>query len=144
MALDANDPRPPFRQIAADLRQLIAAGSLQPGNRLPSTRELMDRYEVASQTVQGAIRQLRAEGLVRSIQGRGTFVLDDLDPASIRTEDHGDGPSAEYLILREHLDRISNEVDDIRQQLSDLVARLPDAAAAKPVVKRSGSAPRRR
>ena len=66
MALDANDTRPPFRQIAADLRQLIATGSLQPGGRLPSTRELMDRYEVASQTVQSAIRQLRAEEIGRA------------------------------------------------------------------------------
>lgn len=62
-------------EIAADLRALIEAGDLPPGEKLPSVSRLMEQYDVFSQTVQNAVAMLRAEGLVESKQGRGMFVL---------------------------------------------------------------------
>ncbi|MCP4968669.1 MAG: winged helix-turn-helix transcriptional regulator, partial [bacterium] len=79
MAISPDDTRPPFRQIADDLRELIANGVIPPGTRLPSTRELMDRYDVANATAQSAIRVLRDENLVETVPARGTFVHTDLD-----------------------------------------------------------------
>lgn len=73
-ALDKADDRPPYRQIAAALREAIKLGRLVPGDRLPSESELVDRYGVARMTARQAIQELRTEGLVVSEHGRGVFV----------------------------------------------------------------------
>jgi GntR family transcriptional regulator len=65
---------PAYRQIADALRAQIRDGTYPPGTRLPVERELQDTYGVSPQTVRNAIAQLRAEGLVTSLQGRGVFV----------------------------------------------------------------------
>ncbi|MFC0439183.1 GntR family transcriptional regulator [Kutzneria buriramensis] len=65
---------PPYRRIAADLRQAVERGEYRPGQQLPSGSALMKRYGVARQTVQNAFDALRAEGLVTTQPGAGVFV----------------------------------------------------------------------
>ncbi|WP_207921564.1 GntR family transcriptional regulator [Micromonospora sp. KC721] len=72
--VNPNDPRPPYVQIADDLRRAVQNGEYEPGAKLPSGRELAKQYGVALMTVTGAIGLLRDEGLVESWQGRGVFV----------------------------------------------------------------------
>jgi len=79
--VDRRSGVPAFRQVAADLRQKIAAGNYAPGEQLPSERELVDTYGVSRPTVRDAVNVLRAEGLVTSEHGRGVFVR---PPASIQ------------------------------------------------------------
>lgn len=74
MAIDRNDPRSPSRQIADDLRAAIRAGEISPGGRLPSERQLVERYDIAPQTARQAVAALKTEGLVDSRAGRGVFV----------------------------------------------------------------------
>lgn len=67
-------------QIAAQLRDKIMSGELQPGARVPSERSLADQYGVAVNTAKAALARLKAEGLAFSggTQGiRGTFVADN-------------------------------------------------------------------
>jgi DNA-binding transcriptional regulator YhcF (GntR family) len=73
-ALDPDDPRPPYVQVAGALRAAILTKTVQPGEQLPSGSQLAKRYGVARMTVQQAIRLLRDEGLVVSRQGSGVFV----------------------------------------------------------------------
>ena len=54
------------------LEALVAAS--EPGQRLPSERELAARYEVARMTVRGALDRLVLQGLVHRVHGHGTFV----------------------------------------------------------------------
>lgn len=69
-------PRPSrSQQLAADLLDLIQEGVVRPGTRLPTEAELCERFGVSRTVVREAIAQLRADGIVRSSQGRGTFVL---------------------------------------------------------------------
>ncbi|MER6249955.1 winged helix-turn-helix domain-containing protein [Streptomyces sp. NPDC001584] len=82
MTLDfEKDDRPPYIQAAELLRQDIRSGRLEPGDRLPSARTLQDRYGVASSTIQNALRLLKNEGLIYSVQGRGSFVRNSPAPA---------------------------------------------------------------
>ncbi|NEE02066.1 GntR family transcriptional regulator [Phytoactinopolyspora halotolerans] len=74
--ITTDDPRPPYVQIADDIRAQIDAGALKAGEKLPSGRELSTRYGVASMTVQRAMQLLRSEGRVVSWQGRGNFIAD--------------------------------------------------------------------
>ncbi|WP_405016957.1 GntR family transcriptional regulator [Kitasatospora sp. NBC_00070] len=68
------DPRPPYLQAADVLRAEILEERIRPGEKLPSTRTLQERYGIASSTVQNALRVLKDEGLVYSVQGRGSYV----------------------------------------------------------------------
>ena len=61
-------------RIAADMRQRIDSGDLAPGEKLPSERELAERYGVVRNTVRHAVRLLAEGGLVVSEHGRGVFV----------------------------------------------------------------------
>ncbi|PXY34659.1 GntR family transcriptional regulator [Prauserella coralliicola] len=72
--IDRGDPRPPYQQIAAMLRQAIQSGDLEPGAKLPSEAALMEHFHVARMTARQAIQELRGEGLVIPEHGRGVFV----------------------------------------------------------------------
>ena len=65
---------PPYRRIAADLRQKIAA--MQPGEQIPSTTEITEIYHVSRNTALRAIKLLRDEGLITVEQGWGSFVAE--------------------------------------------------------------------
>jgi len=62
------------RQVAAALREAIDSGEFQPGDRLPSEREIATTHQVARNTAREAIRQLSEAGLVTAQHGRGVFV----------------------------------------------------------------------
>lgn len=72
--VDRHDDRPPYRQIAAMLREAINSHRLEPGAKLPSEAELIEHYGVARMTVRQAMQELRGEGLVVAEHGRGVFV----------------------------------------------------------------------
>ncbi len=63
-----------YERLADELRQGIVSGKYKPGDRLPSTLELMERTGVANLTVRGAYRALIEEGLVESVSKRGFYV----------------------------------------------------------------------
>ena len=63
-----------YERLADELRQAIVSGQYQPGDRLPSTLDLMERTGVANLTVRGAYRVLVEEGLVESVTKRGFYV----------------------------------------------------------------------
>jgi DNA-binding FadR family transcriptional regulator len=60
--------------VIRDLATRIGRAELQPGDRLPTERELMSAYGVSRTVVREAISSLRADGLVVTQQGRGAFV----------------------------------------------------------------------
>lgn len=74
MSIDPTDPLSPSKQIATALRAEIESGALAPGSKLPSERELGERYNVALQTAREAMKLLKNEGLVIGQAGRGVFV----------------------------------------------------------------------
>src|SRR5207237_5096824 len=67
--------RPPaYRSIADELPSRSAGGSLRPGDKVPSERELAQRYGTAHMTVRQAVGLLKEEGLVTTRRGVGSFV----------------------------------------------------------------------
>jgi len=61
-------------RIYGELKDAILDGRLRPGERLPPTRELAQRLEVARNTVAAAYERLTAEGFLTARVGAGTFV----------------------------------------------------------------------
>ncbi|MEU1372671.1 GntR family transcriptional regulator [Streptomyces triculaminicus] len=70
------DSRPVYLRIADDLRQRIDEGGLAVGDRIPSRSELKRAYEASDQTVDRAVRVLKAAGYAQGQFGRGVFVTD--------------------------------------------------------------------
>lgn len=125
MVISPDDHRPPYQQIADDLRELIATGELAAGSRLPSTRELMDRYDVANNTAQSAVRVLRDQGLVETVPARGTFVVADPDLDAAQVDDGGG--TALYQSVMDRLDGIDEALHAIRGRLADVEERQHQA-----------------
>ena len=66
--------RPLYRQLMDRLRDDIAGGVYPPHSRIPSEAELGQNYQVSRVTVRKALAELTREGLLRRMQGKGTFV----------------------------------------------------------------------
>jgi DNA-binding GntR family transcriptional regulator len=67
---------PVYRQLADDLRERIMSGEFPPRTPLPSAKTLAQEHGIAIGTVTRAVDVLRQEGLVRTIPGRGVWVVD--------------------------------------------------------------------
>lgn len=72
--LDGVAPRGTYRQIADEIRQLIASGDLQPGATVPSELTLSEQHDVARGTVRAALALLVDEGLIEVVPGHGRRV----------------------------------------------------------------------
>jgi GntR family transcriptional repressor for pyruvate dehydrogenase complex len=70
-----------YEQVASALRKQIVAGELKVGQRLPTEREIAERYCVSRNVVREAIRALTNDGLVIVRQGSGTYVADGTSKA---------------------------------------------------------------
>jgi GntR family transcriptional regulator len=74
LTLDPDDPTPPYEQLRRQLADLITAGRLGPGDRLPPLRQLAGDLGVAVGTVARTYRELEQEGRLISRRGGGTRV----------------------------------------------------------------------
>lgn len=74
MSLQPESAIPLYIQIKQLLKGQIEAGMFAVGARLPSERELADRYHVSRMTARQALRLLAQEGLTHTRVGKGTFV----------------------------------------------------------------------
>jgi len=61
--------------LAAHFERLIATSELTPGSRLPSERELAEKFDVSRSTLREAMHELEAKRLIERRPGRGTTVL---------------------------------------------------------------------
>lgn len=132
-----DDSRPPYVQAAEVLRREISSGRLKPGDKLPSSRTLQDRYGIASSTVQNALRLLKSEGLVYSVQGRGSFVrnsaaapADAISGEQDRGEQRavtGDTPDLSAESLAEDMKAMKADI----KRLENTVSRLLEIVQAQ-------------
>lgn len=84
MDFGSEDPyKPKYVQLFEKLRKDIIDGRIKRGEMLPSEHELMRVYQVSSTTVRKSIDLLRNRGLIKRIQGLGTFVSDRPVPRSL-------------------------------------------------------------
>ena len=65
---------PAYEQVKAWIKQHIGSGQWKPGDPVPSEAALMQQFGISRMTVNRALRELAAEGLVTRIQGSGTRV----------------------------------------------------------------------
>jgi GntR family transcriptional regulator len=72
--VDPADARPIYRQIADEIKALIARGALREGEALPSVRQVAADLGVNLNTIATAYRELQEEGLITVRHGSGAVV----------------------------------------------------------------------
>ncbi|WP_326808710.1 MULTISPECIES: GntR family transcriptional regulator [unclassified Streptomyces] len=70
-----------YLQIVQQTKQALRLGMLEPGDKLPAAREVVEALAVNPNTVLKAYRELEREGLVEARRGLGTFVRRSLGTA---------------------------------------------------------------
>jgi GntR family transcriptional regulator len=78
--LSPRDGLPIYRQIVNQVKYLVAAGRLAPGEELPPIRTLAEQLVVNPNTVARAYLELEQAGLVTKRHGSGTYVSDNGSP----------------------------------------------------------------
>jgi GntR family transcriptional regulator len=72
--LDQHSGVPVYRQIIDQVMGRIAAGALQPGEQLPTVRQVAVDLAINPNTVQRAYREMEIRGVLDTQQGTGTFI----------------------------------------------------------------------
>ena len=85
MSLQRLAPTPLYIQLKNTLIDEINAGQYLPDQRLPSERELCQRFEVSRMTVRQALSELLREGLIYARVGKGTFITTPKIEQQLRT-----------------------------------------------------------
>ena len=80
--IDPDSPIPRYYQVYTSLRSRIRGHEFQPGDALPSERQLVEDFGVSRITVVKALDILDQEGLIERQHGRGNFVTQPTDQQS--------------------------------------------------------------
>ena len=88
ITLSPSSPDPLYKQVTDQIRDAIATGDLEVGDKLPSIRELGKELNVSLITIKRAYQDLEAQGYIITRHGLGCFVdrvdLDDLRTKKLR------------------------------------------------------------
>lgn len=96
---------PIYRQLVEQVRRLVAAGQMAPGDELPSVREVAQALAVNPMTVSKAYGLLEAEGLLARRRGLGMLVAERPRAARSRAE--------RAALLRPTLERAAREAREL-------------------------------
>jgi GntR family transcriptional regulator len=115
--VDPTSPVALYLQIAEQFRRLIALRALQPGDRLPTVRDLAVQVRVNRNTAARAIQHMESKGLVTTRVGRGTFVD---SPVTIDRE-------RREQMIDSAIERLIVEARTVGQPLEELGGRVAQA-----------------
>ena len=65
-----------YERVVKDIADQVADGRLHRGDKLAGEKELAEKYSVSYTTIRRAMEVLRERGLVESVWGRGTFIIE--------------------------------------------------------------------
>ena len=120
--LETASGRPLYQQIVDQVKQMVAAGTLRTGDRLPTVRELSAQLILNPNTVAHAFQQLEREKVIETRRGLGSFIAAAISPLS-----HVE----RVQIVAAQIDRVLVEayhvdisVDELRAIFDDRIAQF--------------------
>ena len=109
-------PQPIYRQIAEQVRRLVAGGQLAAGTLLPSVRDVAAAHAINPMTVSKAYSQLEAEGVLERQRGKGMAVAAGAAaPPS---------PAQRWDLLEPALDALARQAGELELPPDEVLARL--------------------
>ncbi|MCF8011685.1 MAG: GntR family transcriptional regulator [Clostridiales bacterium] len=78
--IDQRSSIPIYQQLIQEIKQAILKGILQPGDKLPSVRELSVQLTINPNTIQKSYQELEKQKIIETLRGKGTFVTTHYKP----------------------------------------------------------------
>jgi DNA-binding transcriptional regulator YhcF (GntR family) len=78
--IDFKSGKPVYLQLVDQIRYAAAAGSLRPGDLLPSIRPLAEELRVNRNTIAKAYAELESQGVIETLPGKGCFLKENNSP----------------------------------------------------------------
>jgi GntR family transcriptional regulator len=116
VAIDSRDPTPIYAQLERALRAAIATSRLQPGDQLPTVRQLAVELRVNANTVARVYAELERAGVIETRRGVGSFVA--ATPAQARS------PREHERRLRAFVTRVLADAEAAGFTIDDVIAEL--------------------
>ncbi len=116
LPIDPRSPKPVYQQVVDAVKEAVAKGMLEPGDRMPAVRELASQLTINHNTVARAYQELERDRVIEVLRGRGTFIA-----ASRPRPDRDDRVRAvaarirELLIEAHHLQMTEEELLELFQ-----------------------------
>lgn len=110
--ISPHDGVPIYLQIVNQVKYLVAAGRLAPGDTLPPVRKLAEQLLVNPNTVARAYRELESAGVLQARQGAGVFVKNGSSPLARREQNR---------ILTERIDALLAEARHLDVNVEEVV-----------------------
>jgi GntR family transcriptional regulator len=115
--ISTQDGVPVYLQIVNQVKYLVAAGRLGPGEEMPSVRALAEQLVINPNTVARAYLELERAGLVLKRHGSGTYVSEDGSPLARKER---------MKILAQRADALLAEAQHLDVALDEILALLKD------------------
>src|SRR5271170_5788407 len=115
--ISANDGIPIYLQIVQQVKYLVAAGRLVPGEELPAIRVLAEQLLVNPNTVARAYRELETAGIVTKRRTSGTYVSEAGSPLARRER---------VRILTERIDALVAEARQMNISIEEVTQLLQE------------------
>jgi GntR family transcriptional regulator len=116
LIIQPSAPDPIFRQIAAQIRRLIASRQLAPGELLPSVRDVAEFHAINPMTVSRAYSMLEAKGLLERMRGKGMAVSN--------TQGRPSSPDQRLELLDPTLRAVARQAEELELPASLVLKRL--------------------
>lgn len=101
--IDHNSMIPIYEQLISKIKNAILTGDLKEGEQLPSVRSLAKDLRISALTVKKSYNQLETDGLIATVQGKGSYVL----------------PVNQQAVQEESLKEIQEEMEKIKVKAQD-------------------------
>ena len=112
VSIDASDRTPIYAQLERAFRAAIAAGRLQPGDQVPTVRQLAVELRVNANTVARVYTELERAGVLETRRGVGSFVAATPEQAH-PADDHQRRLSAFITRVQADAARAGLTIDDV-------------------------------
>ncbi|WP_419996370.1 winged helix-turn-helix domain-containing protein [Streptomyces boninensis] len=109
--------KPAYQQVAEDLRRRIAEGEFAETGMLPSLGALQTEYGITVTPARAAVRQLNADGLAVSHQGKGAFLTANAVDVAKKTD-----PTSAIAELRDEVGQLRSALAKLSERVTDLEA----------------------
>jgi GntR family transcriptional regulator len=120
LTIDPNSPMPIYAQIAEGIKKAVATGHLQPGQQLPTVRQLAVDLKINPNTVAHAYGELERAGIIATRRGMGTFVLPQSEHTPARNVNLLAELAAKTILEAHRLGFTAQElIEAIKTQIAD-------------------------
>jgi len=113
-SLSFDDRMPIYRQIILQFNRAFVRGDIQPGDRIPSIRELSSMLRVNTNTVQRVYQEMERDGSISSKRGTGYYFTEDSEMTEKMRKE----------LTRESLDRFVDEMCALGLKKKDIINEL--------------------